>query len=80
VRYTLLAPALSVQHCHCPQCRKGYGALTATGAVVERANIRIEGDSNLTTYLKSPGYLASDHASFVTGAIHVADGGMVVKI
>ena len=58
VRYALLAPALSVQHCHCSQCRKLYGALRMAGAVIERANIRIEGDGNLTTYLASPGYRA----------------------
>jgi hypothetical protein len=56
VRYTLLAPALSVQHCHCSQCRKGYGVLTTQGAVVERSSLRIEGANNLKTYLKSPGY------------------------
>src|SRR6266436_7633732 len=56
VRYTLLAPALSVQHCHCSQCRKGYGVLAAQGAVVERSSLKIEGERDLTTYRKSPGY------------------------
>ncbi len=56
IRYSLLAPALSVQHCHCQRCRKVYGALRMAGAVVERAHIRIEGEGNLTTYFTSPGY------------------------
>ena len=53
VRYMLLAPALSVQHCHCSRCRKVYGNLAAQGAVIRRSQIRIEGESNLTTYRSS---------------------------
>lgn len=56
VRYTQLAPALSVQHCHCSRCRKGYGVLATQGAVVERSSLRIDGEENLITYMKSPGY------------------------
>jgi hypothetical protein len=53
IRYTLLSPALSVQHCHCSRCRKVYGNLAAQGAVIRRSQIKIEGESNLTTYRSS---------------------------
>ena len=36
VRYTLVAPALSVQHCHCSRCRKVYGHLAAQGGVIRQ--------------------------------------------
>ncbi len=41
VRYTLLAPALSVQHCHCSRCRKSSGQLSKSGAVIQRADLII---------------------------------------
>lgn len=56
VRYTLLAPALSVQHCHCSRCRKVYGNLAAQGAVIKRSQIKIEGESSLATYRSSPSF------------------------
>ena len=56
VRYTILGPALSVQHCHCARCRKLYASLYASGAVIERAKIRITGAENLTTYRSSPSF------------------------
>ena len=57
VRYTLLAPAISVQHCHCSQCRKLYGQQSGTGAVVARADIEIEGRANLVDYYSSASFL-----------------------
>jgi hypothetical protein len=56
VRYTLLAPAMSVQHCHCLRCRKLSGGLIVSGAVIARADIRIESTENLTTYRSSPSF------------------------
>jgi hypothetical protein len=56
VRYTLLGPAMSVQHCHCSRCRKLSGGLTLSGAVVARADIRIESPENLTAYRSSPSF------------------------
>ena len=56
VRYTLIAPALSVQHCHCSRCRKVYGHLVAAGAVIRQSQIKISGESNLTTYRSSPSF------------------------
>src|SRR5262245_65909262 len=56
VRYTLIAPALSVQHCHCSRCRKVYGHLVAAGAVIRQSQIKIRGESNLTTYRSSPSF------------------------
>lgn len=57
VRYKLLAPALSVQHCHCERCRKLYGSLSANGAVIARGDLRIDsGRENLTTYRSSPSF------------------------
>ena len=53
VRYKQLAPAMSVQHCHCARCRKFYGMLSAQGAVIRRENIVIESDANLTTFYTS---------------------------
>ncbi len=54
VRYVLNEPALSVQHCHCERCRKTSGSVFATGAVVHRDAVTIEGEDNLTTYRSSP--------------------------
>ena len=56
VRYTLLGPAISVQHCHCSQCRKLYGQQSGTGAVIQRASIRIEGTSSLADYRSSKSF------------------------
>jgi hypothetical protein len=56
VRYTLLAPAKSFQRCHCSRCRKLSGDLTAAGAVIDRADIRIESTENLTTYRTSASF------------------------
>lgn len=57
VRYTVLGPALSVQHCHCERCRKLYASLYATGAVIERSKISItRGADHLTTYRSSPSF------------------------
>lgn len=56
VRYTLRAPAISVQHCHCSQCRKLYGQQSGTGAVIDRADIVIDGQENLTTYHSSASF------------------------
>jgi hypothetical protein len=53
VRYVLHKPALSVQHCHCERCRKVYGNLFATGAVVRRDAVSITGERNLATYRSS---------------------------
>lgn len=57
VRYTLLAPAISTQHCHCSRCRKLYGQLTGIGAVIRRDAIRIEGQQNLSDYRTSKSFL-----------------------
>lgn len=57
VRYRLKAPPLSVQHCHCSRCRKGFAALFAQGAVVRRADLEIEGEAALTDYASSPGFV-----------------------
>ena len=56
VRYTLRASPLSVQHCHCSQCRKGFATLSAQGAVVRRRDLEIEGSEALTTYYTSASF------------------------
>jgi hypothetical protein len=56
IRYSLLAPALSVQHCHCSLCRRRYGALSMPGAVIARSSLRIARGDDLTSYFRSPGY------------------------
>ena len=56
VRYALLAPAMSVQHCHCSRCRKLYGGLSGCGAVIARTDIRIESVENLTTFCSSASF------------------------
>jgi hypothetical protein len=53
VRYVLHKPALSVQHCHCERCRKVYGSMFGTGAVVQRDAVTITGEANLTAYRSS---------------------------
>lgn len=56
VRYQVLAAPLSVQHCHCSQCRKGFATLSAQGAVIRRADIRISGEAALTRYRTSSSF------------------------
>lgn len=56
VRYEVLAAPLSVQHCHCSQCRKGFATLSAQGAVIRRADIRITGEEALTRYRTSKSF------------------------
>lgn len=53
VRYALLGPPTSVQHCHCEICRKMSGEFTSTGAIVDRSLIRIEGSGNLNRFRSS---------------------------
>jgi len=51
VRYMLLAPALSVQHCHCSRCRKAGGGSHATNAVIAPECFRwIRGESEVTRF------------------------------
>lgn len=56
VRYTVLAPPLSVQHCHCSQCRRGFATLSAQGPVIPRKDIRITGKAALTRYRTSASF------------------------
>jgi hypothetical protein len=54
VRYELLAPALSLQHCHCGRCRKLTGTFMASGAVIRKSDLRITGEENLARFRSSP--------------------------
>lgn len=56
IRYALLAPPLSLQHCHCSQCRRGFATLSAQGAVINRRDITITGEEELTRYRTSPSF------------------------
>lgn len=56
VRFELLAPALSLQHCHCGRCRKFTGTFMASGAVVRKADLKITGEENLTHFRSSPSF------------------------
>ena len=56
VRYAQFAPACSVQYCHCARCRKLYGQLHACGGVIKRADLKITGAENLSTYRTSPSF------------------------
>ncbi|MCY1125737.1 GFA family protein [Frigidibacter sp. RF13] len=56
VRYEILSAPLSVQHCHCSQCRKGFATLSAQGAVIGRQHIRITGEEFLTCYRTSASF------------------------
>jgi hypothetical protein len=53
VRYRLLGPPISVQHCHCENCRKTSGEFTSTGAVVRRDLVQIQGGDQLNGYRTS---------------------------
>lgn len=54
VRYTMMGPAKSVEHCHCSICRKVHAAMTCTGAVADADKLRIDkGEENLTAYRSS---------------------------
>lgn len=56
VRFALLGPPQSIQHCHCENCRKISGEFTSTGAVISRALIRITGAGNLGRYRTSASF------------------------
>lgn len=56
LRYELLAPPLSIQHCHCENCRKISGEFTSTGAVVRRRDLRILSARGLGRYRTSPSF------------------------
>ncbi len=56
VRFELLGPPLSIQHCHCENCRKISGEFTSTGAIIRRSDIRISGAENLKGYRTSPSF------------------------
>ncbi len=56
VRFTLLGPPISIQHCHCENCRKISGEFTSTGAVISRRFLLIEGAENLGGYRTSPSF------------------------
>jgi len=56
VRYTMLEPPLSVQHCHCESCRKVSGCFYQTGGVVRRDKVKIDGNQNLTKYRSSKSF------------------------
>ncbi|MFK7802536.1 MAG: GFA family protein [Anaerolineae bacterium] len=56
VRYKLHAPAKSVEHCHCSQCRRAHGAMYASGAVLYTKDVQITaGEDNLALYGSSAG-------------------------
>ena len=56
VRYSLAEPALSVQHCHCSQCRKIFATLCAQGAVINEGALTLHGEDRLIAYESSPGF------------------------
>ena len=56
VRYTLQEPPLSVQHCHCENCRKMSGSFGQTGGIMRKDKVSIEGDENLTIYRTSESF------------------------
>ncbi len=56
VRYTILEPPLSVQHCHCESCRKTTGCFYNTGGVMRQKKVNIEGLDNLTKYRTSKSF------------------------
>ena len=56
VRYSVSAPARSVVHCHCSQCRLSHATLVGTSAVLDRDQMTIEaGEANLTSFEHPPG-------------------------
>lgn len=56
VRYELLAPALSLQHCHCAICRKLSGTFMASGATIRKVDLQITGEESLTRIRSSPSF------------------------
>lgn len=56
VRFTILGPPQSVQHCHCENCRKISGEFTSTGATIPRSLLSIAGQENLGGYRTSPSF------------------------
>ena len=56
VRYTALAPAHSVLHCHCSQCRRSHATLVGTSATIDRDKLQIdEGEAQLSSFEHPPG-------------------------
>ena len=57
IRYSLLAPALSVQHCHCSLCRRQSGTASNCASIVEASRFRwLRGASSITSWTKPTGY------------------------
>ena len=56
VRYRLLEPPLSVQHCHCESCRKTSGCFFQTAGIMKRDKVIIEGNENLSKYRSSESF------------------------
>lgn len=56
VRYTVSAPARSVVHCHCSQCRLSHATLAGTSATLDRDRFTIEqGEDHITSFEHPPG-------------------------
>lgn len=56
VRYTVLAPARSIVHCHCSQCRRSHATLIGTSATIDRDKLKIEtGEAHLSSFEYPPG-------------------------
>ena len=56
VRYTMLEPPQSIQHCHCESCRKVSGCFYQTAGVVRRDKVIIDGSDYLTKYRSSESF------------------------
>jgi hypothetical protein len=56
VRYTMLEPPQSIQHCHCESCRKVSGCFYQTAGVVRRDKVIIDGSDHLTKYRSSESF------------------------
>jgi len=56
VRYTLLGPVKSVEHCHCSMCRRVHGAFFLSAALVDSDRLLVaQGADNITTFVSSEG-------------------------
>mgnify|MGYP001486543675 CR=1 FL=1 len=57
VEWTVDGPLERMTHCHCSRCRKAHGTPFATYAFAPAAGFRMRGDTRVTRYASSPGFV-----------------------
>ena len=53
VRYTIVAPAQELYHCHCARCRRLHGSLFATYAYIAKDDLSLEQGADILKLYRS---------------------------